>query len=253
MGKILALLLVGCLGASAQVIPFAFLNGNATNAAGGGGGGGGSATDPNAFWWAQTTISGAAGSEMLSWADSSGNGKSIAALGTPSGAYVSNNVENGKSALFFIDVTLMTSSVSLTVPYCIAGVMRSDTSGADRRAIFSSSQNRVISFERSGFASAFVGSVVANYSPPTGTAHVFFLNVWAGGAEYWIDGTNRTASVGVTGDWPDVALGSDVSHSETSFHYIFDLRGWTNGLTTNEMNTVAHSLTNIAGRWSDLP
>jgi hypothetical protein len=219
-------------------------------AAAGGGGGGFDPDAPTAFWWANSTISGSDGALWTAWTDSSGNGNSLSTIATQE-PYVTNSVENGKAAIRFLTSKAMNSSFDLVVPYTIAGVMRVDTTGNDRRALKSGTQNRVLSFERASAANVYLGSTVASYSPPASTAHVFVLNVWPSGAEYWIDGTNRTTTAGVTGDWPDIGLGHN--NSEPSLHYIFDIRGFTNGLTTNDMNTLAHTLTNIAGRWTDVP
>jgi hypothetical protein len=217
------------------------------------GGGGSDLVSPYAYW-ANTNISGADGTQMTSWKDSGiGTFHATGLLGAV--PYITNNVENSRPAVRFTTQTLHltpSNAISLTAPYTIAGIMRIDTSGGSKRGLSSSSQNRVLSFERGGAANVFLGAEASNYSPPASTAHVFFLAVTGSGNEYYIDGTNRTTSAAVTGTWPDLRLGP--SNSEDGDHYLFEIGVWTNvAFTSAQMNAQAHVLTNVTGRWTDIP
>jgi hypothetical protein len=231
------------------------------------GAGGGGAFDPDSvtgalFTLKNTSVSGANGVEWTNWVDSSGNGYDFTnAPNSASGfnaPYVTNTTFNSKPAVMFADnltaeTRLQSKGAALTAPYTLMVVAVVSSTNADKRMIDSTTQNSVVSFSRSAANSVFANGNIADYVPTANTPHTAFLRVDANSL-YVVDGVDRTATTTARNFPASLVLGW-ANHAEESDHRVFEVRAWSRGLTTNEMNSLgAWAQTNFAAAtWNTIP
>lgn len=169
------------------------------------------------------------------WGDLSSSSKpQIQATSSKRGTY-KTGIQNGLPMILMDTVDdRLVSALNLTAPYTIV-VVEKDTGNSGNYRTISATENNIISIRpRNSSNNAYVNGQVSTFRAAAG-AHVGVLTVAIGGALYYVDGTDRTTTTGVTGAWSTLSIGGV---AEPAAAYVGTVLAYSQVLSTTDRQTV---------------